>query len=61
MKYDTITDFEDELREAAKKLKDRTDRNASLSEGAKIAGIGCDFELPYSSLPSLSGGRWLRT
>ena len=50
----TMTDFEQELEQVKKKLKESS-RGGLAERERKQQGIECDFDLPYSSLPPLYG------
>lgn len=54
--------FASELEEAQKKLRERG-RNVDIGDAAHcgdIGGLSNDLELPYSTLPHLTGKRWNR-
>lgn len=58
MRVKTEADFEAEIAEMRAKLKGagRQPRSRSLDDQS---GIRCDFDLPYSTLPTLDGKRWV--
>lgn len=50
--------FRDELEEARQALETQG-RKVSVSDSASDeSGISCDFELPYSSLPTIRADKW---
>jgi hypothetical protein len=56
--FKSFEDFERELEVQRAKL-DKTLRPALTEKDDDVAGIRCDFELPYSTLPKLQTKRWL--
>lgn len=62
MKYQTESEFEAEILEISRRLERETGRAVERDHNeSPTGGISCDFDLPYSSLPSLQGGRWAAT
>lgn len=62
MNYKSNADFAREIQAMAEKLEKETGRVVEHDERDQDqAGIRCDFELPYSTLPPLSGRRWAST
>ena len=50
--------FVRELEEARRKLQELGRDVENVPREGEAEGLKCDFELPYSSLPSISGSRW---
>ena len=57
MHMKTKEEFEAELANMQQQLR-KAGRNVEFSSRDTDAGIRCDFDLPYSSLPSLEGNQW---
>jgi len=50
--------FRAEMEEAKQAIEDRN-RDISVGDSAsEESGISCDFELPYSSLPTIQTSKW---
>jgi hypothetical protein len=63
MRNERERDFATELQEAKAKLK-RAGRDVEVgdcSERDEYGGLKNDLDLPYSSLPKLTGRRWRKT
>jgi hypothetical protein len=63
MRNETERDFATELQEAKAKLK-KAGRDVEVgdcSERDEYGGLKNDLDLPYSSLPKLTGRRWRKT
>lgn len=63
MKRVTESDFVRQLSAAQSELE-RRGRRVAVSDRAAVgddSGIKSDFDLPYSSMPKLSGKRWIKT
>lgn len=58
MRMKTQDDFAAELAEMQQTLLQATGRDVAYTPRDVDAGIRCDFDLPYASLPSLEGRQW---
>lgn len=54
--FKSLEDFEREIE--AQRAKLGREVHHAPTENDDLAGIRCDFELPYSTLPKLQGKRW---
>ncbi len=54
----TENQFQTELEEAMQALESRGREVSVGNNASEDAGISCDFELPYSSLPTIQTSRW---
>lgn len=58
MSRKTEADFAAELAQIKRKIADAGREVPSIDRDADYSGIRFDFDLPYSTLPSLDGNRW---